>query len=271
MNALSGPSSHRRTKAAGHLLQTSEYYFDGKKLDRIEREHLLWQLLALADDSDPLVREAVTRLTGLLNQWSDVTQRILGGALRDATTEVQAQAVSAVGTYKESAAPLLPDLLALANHPESDVRFRVAWAIPRLGIRSPSIMQILVGLSADVHRTTRMYAILALPYCLPGSGAEVFHLLAEALRDPAAEVRGQACMAIARIEHDWTLLRERLWDVFHSNLHGLQIDAIIALCRHWPELTRHEEISAWLNVNQGYWWVEDLLAGVQPDFGSKPT
>lgn len=271
MKDLSGPPSARRTKAAGHLLETSEYYFDEKKLDRTERDQLLSQLLALANDPDPSVREAVTRLAGLLNQWSEVAQRILGSALRDATVEVLASAVSAVGTYEESAAPLLRDLLALANHPESDVRFRVAWAIPRLGIRSPEVIEILVILSADVHGTTRMYAIQALPYCLPSSGVEVFHLLARALRDPAAEVRGAACMAISKIEHDWTFVRERLWDVFHSGLRGLQIAAIIALCRHWPELTQQEEVSAWLSANQGYWWVEDLLAGRQPDFGSKPT
>lgn len=267
---LGATPSARRTKAAEHLLATSEFYFDEKKLDANEREQLLRSLVSFASDDDPVVREACVYIAGLLHLWSDLTERLIRLALRDSEPKVQAMAVFTTGQLGTAAAPLVRDLLGLSSHADERVRFRVAWALPRLGVRTGEVVAALSELAGDTHRTTRMYAVDALPYCLHTSAEFISDVVSTSLDDSAAEVRGAACRAIARIDHDWSRFLDRLWTIFRSDVHGNQSEALVTMCHRWPNLTNRPEISAWLSANPDYWWVEDLLAGRPLHFPATP-
>jgi HEAT repeat protein len=102
--------------------------------------------------------------------------------------------VSALGYH--GAGQALPEVLALAGHPDPRVRFAVAAALPGLvdpaGIE-PEAAQALIRLCLDAESNTRFYALYAVTQEVNGiDPAALAELTGRLLADPDKQVRAMA-------------------------------------------------------------------------------
>lgn len=258
IDALHGPKSTRRTKAAASLRRTSEHYFDDKKLAAHERRDLLRALEKLVPDEDPAVREVAGLFTGYLKHWCEETERIVSTLLRDAEPAVRKSALFAAGQLGESATSLVAHVVELARDPDEDVRWRVAWALREVKCANNAACACLRQLSDEEDVITRMYAVEALPGCC-GCAPNVCDLLVERLTDPTPQVRGAACRALAKTGDARSSTLRALHALVEEQASGVKCDAVYALTRLDPRSVEEPRVRAWLEGNRGYWWVLDLI------------
>ncbi|TRX59990.1 HEAT repeat domain-containing protein [Fulvivirga sp. M361] len=256
LEKLKSENPDEKNKSAGHLLGFSEWYFDDKKITPEERMEMVRALVQLQNDADPIVRKCVVYLIGVLKIPTEPILNLLAGRLRDENEKVQITAVWTSGKLGKASASLIPILASLSKHPNSEVRWRMARTLKEIGVIDHSLSEVLIDLSKDKDRTTRMYALDAIPYCIKEIDPRIKRVVKTALKSKD-ESAGAACRVIQKTKTDWKSTKTRLMKLVKNN----NLEAVLALCVQWPEIVNEPTINRWLNNNTGYWWAEDLLKG----------
>jgi len=261
LEALHEEGTERQRKAARNLLNTSEHYFDSKKVSQETRVDLHRAWMPLASSSDPLVRECVAQLTGLLRIWSESGGILLRRLLVDEVAEVRVAAVWAAGHIGSTAGSLVPVLLTLLPQPEQKVRWRIAWALNEIGHCDDRVIQAICGLAGDEDVLTRMSAYNAIAGLVESPSGNAAQKVLAGLEDGDDGVCAAACVAIGLGNHFDPSTAEVLIRMAANGSHGVQAAAIIALYRAWPDRISHPAVMTFLQSNLGYWWAEAMLRG----------
>jgi hypothetical protein len=158
---------------------------------------------ALISDTDAMRRELGVRILRELGgeqpdgrrPFSSETVTLLHDRLRDETDPaVTYWIVSALGYHGGRQA--LPDVVALAGHPDDRVRFHVAAALPGLvdlDHVEPEAAAALIRLCHDADADTRFYALYAVIREIPSMDVDAFTgLVTQLADDPDEQVRAMA-------------------------------------------------------------------------------
>lgn len=132
------------------------------------------------DGRRPFSAETIPLLTGLLATEND--------------PEVRCWIVSALGWHRAGTA--LPAVAALAEHPDTRVRYAVVWALPSLVTPTdvePEAVRALTALCRDDDADIRYYALYAITREIEGFDVALVHRLTSRMADdPDRQVRGMA-------------------------------------------------------------------------------
>ncbi|MBW2962925.1 HEAT repeat domain-containing protein [Mesonia aestuariivivens] len=256
LEKIKSGNTEEKNKSANHLLGTSEWYFDDKKVASAERLEIVKDLIELQNDSDPIVRKCVVYLIGVLKMPSKSVNSLLAKMLKDEDEKVQISAVWASGNLGKESAPLIPILSSLSKHQNREVRWRIPWAFKEIAMIDNSLSKVLIFFSKDKDSTARMYALDAIPYCINEIDSDIKKAVRTALKSKD-ESAGAACRVIQKTKFDWKNTIKRLMKLVKED----NLDAVLALCIQWPEMVNEPIINKWLNNNKGYWWAKGLLNG----------
>jgi HEAT repeat protein len=159
--------------------------------------------LEMIGSDDPCVRATGCDLLGLLCERFEeprtrATAALVALAVEEADVDVQWSIARALGSTADPDG--LPVLLALADHPDSDVRFQVAVSLP----------------STMLERMDE----------------RGIHALIELSRDPDGDVRNWATFGLGRqLDCDSTEIREALWVRVDDDNVDAREEAIVGLAR----------------------------------------
>ncbi|MFI5494226.1 HEAT repeat domain-containing protein [Actinoplanes sp. NPDC051859] len=176
---------------------------------------------ALACDSDAEQRELGVRILRELGDeqpdghrpFRDETVALMRTRLREETDPaVLHWIVSALGYHHDKEA--LPQVVALADHPDEWVRFHVAAALPglvNLDQVEPEAADALLRLCHDDDAETRYYALYAVTRDIPSMDLQaVTELVTQLANDPDDQVRAMAAGHQEAVHE----VRELLTDAF---------------------------------------------------------
>ncbi|MBT8185070.1 MAG: hypothetical protein KJN76_09520 [Eudoraea sp.] len=256
LEVLKTGGQKEKNEVADHLLGISEWYFDDKKISSEKRLEIINDLIKLENNPDPIVRKCIVYLVGLLKTPAESINKFLAKMLMDENEGVQITAVWSSGNLGEGSAPLIPILSSLSKHPNREVRWRIPWALKEIAHIDNSLSKVLMDLSGDSDRTTRMYALDAIPYCIEEIDSKIERVVRSALKSKD-ESSAAACRVIQKTRHDWKGSKRRLMRLVKND----ESDAVLALCMQWPEMVHEPLVNNWLKENSGYWWAKDLLEG----------
>jgi HEAT repeat protein/S1-C subfamily serine protease len=218
-------------------------------------------LLALAKDTDPFVRQAVPRaleqigppansefapvLQALKSDSPEVRRyaaRTVGGSgiggvpvaeavpllaavLKDGDSVVRKNAASALGTIGPPARGVVGSVIALLKDTDLEVRRSAALAVDRIGVQGkesvPQMVEFLKDSSPDIRRLGATLLVKLGP-----EGKEAAPALAGVLKDPDPFVRRIALEALAKYGPDAKPAVAALRDVLHGKDKGLQLAAL---------------------------------------------
>lgn len=166
--------------------------------------------------------------------------------------------VSALGYHQAGEA--LPEVLALAGHSDSRVRFHVAAALPGLvGLADvpADAGDTLIRLCRDDDADTRYYALYAATREIPGLDSNAMSRLTAELRtDPDEQVRAMAGAHHTAVEHVRGLLGDPRQKVIGSLLVALAQDAEVDEIRDQFGMTPEasERLHAWWQEHDRAQW-----------------
>jgi len=160
----------------------------------------------LAGSDDPVERAVAGLLVGSVNSgrddgpWRDRSLEICAEMLRDESDPDVVWAVAhALGQLEDGRAAAL--LLPLAEHPDSDVRFKVAMGLPSTYDQDnpdEAIVAALIALSGDEDEDVRDYATFGLGTTLESVDTpEVRAALRARAEDEHADTRNEALAGLA--------------------------------------------------------------------------
>lgn len=254
-----GPASAQRAKAAEDLLATSDYYFDNKKIGRDERLEILRQLLPLVTDEDPIVRRAVAHIAGLLKVWSEDITLPMSDLLSDNDVDVRITAVWACGSIGSLASACMPTLTALATDDESGVRWRVAWTLSQIATPDRTAFDCAGKLMEDTDSLVRMYALDAFTASTDDLSEIDIDRVIAMLDDPELRVAASAARALSRIGDKRPSTISVLREIVSTHGSMSTLDVVHCLTVVDENVLDFPPARAWLEENEGYWWVDDLL------------
>jgi HEAT repeat protein len=151
-------------------------------------------------DPDPAVRAvACDVLTFAADEYdevdTDIATDLIALANGEADSDVLWSAVRAVGAVADGRT--LPTLVRLARHPDPDIRYQVANALPRLA-PSAELIATLISLTVDVDDEVRNWATFGLGTQLAVDGLDVRKALWDRCFDAYQEVRVEGIRGLAR-------------------------------------------------------------------------
>jgi hypothetical protein len=227
--ALCGENPGAQKHAAEKILDLNQDYFIGRKKLPVENKIRLLASLRIAADktSEPLVIAACSRLAGELKYWSADTQAILQRGLDEpeATTAALA-ATGKIGPEAES----LADIIAGLRSSEFEVRFRIGWALGRIGKGSDRIISTLISLADDPHSTTSGFAVEALGHLARSGDARIAQTVFRKLSDQDGFFRGAAVRAAAKSGGDSSRIAEKIAEIARSDSsENIRFDAAMAI------------------------------------------
>lgn len=157
------------------------------------------RLKALLADSEerPLVRAQAARCLVEIAPESRGTLEALREALRGEDSAIASDAALLLGRLGRRARPAAPDLAALLEAPDSQLRYAAVSALDQIG-PGREAADPLIRLLEDPSPLTRMKAVSALGKITP-AGDPVVEALARAARDRDLFVRRGAREALRRI------------------------------------------------------------------------
>ncbi|WP_189329909.1 HEAT repeat domain-containing protein [Actinoplanes ianthinogenes] len=203
-------------------------------LHRRPTRQLFDRAAALATDGDPEHRELGVRILRELGDeqpdgrrpFREPTVALLRSRLRDETDpSVTYWIVSALGYHRDRES--LPQVVALAAHPDDRVRFHVAANLPGLvdpDRVQPEAAEALLRLCHDEDPETRYYALYAATREIPGLDVEAVTRLTEQLvDDPDTQISAMAAAHHEAIRE----VRNRLGDALPPGTHDHLIGPVL--------------------------------------------
>jgi HEAT repeat protein len=150
-------------------------------------------------------RRLALRILSRLRIEGRPMMRALRGVLAEGGVEERFWALWSIGNgRREEAEECLPELQAALADSERAVRWPAARALLRLGARDPAVLRVFLEIlphSTDIdlesERFWEAYRLLELVQAAPAGAGEA---LADALSDPAPEIRAWAACLLARLD-----------------------------------------------------------------------
>ncbi|MBE1584306.1 HEAT repeat domain-containing protein [Nonomuraea angiospora] len=166
-----------------------------------DRETAARRGFALARSPDPAERKIGCDLLGSVAQVEEslrepVLLAVLGLVAAETDHAVHASVARALGCTGDERA--VPELLRLAEHPDEDVRFYVAWSLPLGRADDDAVIEALIRLSADPEDEVRDWATFALGTQCQADGRAIREALWARVGDQDTEAREEAIAGLAR-------------------------------------------------------------------------
>lgn len=194
------------------------------------------------------------------------TLPLLVQACRDEHPEILVSAIAALGHCGDPRG--LAAVVRHAAHPDEDVRFAVAGALPMVAGDPPAAgaVSALIGLSADPDSDVRDWATFGLGSMLDEDSEPIRDALAARLDDPDGDTAGEALVGLAR-RHD-----PRALPVLLATLAGNPGNLIIEAA---AELGAAEALPALRQLKRDGWQdhdprpsiLDDAIAACSPEPG----
>jgi HEAT repeat protein len=156
--------------------------------------------LALCATPDPRRRALGALILGGLGPFEKKTfpeeccDALLDLVRHDRDLHVLAVAVSALGHLRNRRCE--PDLIALKNHPDEEIRHGVAFALR--GTKEPASVQALLELMEDPNERARDWATTSIGQTVSVDGAEIRAALLRRVNDSDVLTRAEALHGLAR-------------------------------------------------------------------------
>ncbi|MFE2917661.1 HEAT repeat domain-containing protein [Kitasatospora indigofera] len=217
----------------------------------------------LLGSADPLVRRAGCELLAEAagRHESGVREAVTTAVLalaagQDPDHQVQRAAVRALGAGQDARA--VPVLLALAGHPDAEVRRAVAEALPTVSTDDPGpVLPALIRLTGDADPEVRNWATFALGFQIDADSPEVRAALWSRTTDEDAAAREEGVRGLARRRDPRAvpLIAELLDDEAGAHVLTFRAAAILGAAELLPHLEHYDP------ADPG---VADALAGCDP-------
>ena len=206
------------------------------------------QAIAWCTSPDPLERAIAADVLGGLGEGNsthlgDRAAPHISRLLHDVDASVlvaAARALSDIGVRDQ-----LEALVALATHPDPDVRHAVVLALNRAD--APLGLETLVRLSADADDDVRDWATFGLAAQTDADTPELRDALVARLDDSSFDVRGEALVGLARVR-DIRVYPSLIRELQSGHVGSLAVEA----ARDFPSpllLERLEAIRSWWDVD----------------------
>lgn len=194
---LCGDDPRGRLQAAERLDALPRGWLEDHPLPRNKIAPLADQLArGVVGENSSLVREWCAQVLAQVPGASPEVVAALAWGLKQDDPSLLTVVVYAVGELGQDALATVPDLLRCAAHPDDEVRWRVAWALDRIGAIDQSAAATLRQMLRDGNPVVRGYAASA----YGKSVNHAAHLLAELeplLADSESFPRAEAERAVA--------------------------------------------------------------------------
>jgi HEAT repeat protein len=195
---LAGEDRPARAASARTLDALPQGWFEDHLLPRRRVAPLVSRLAqTLLTDSDPLVKQLCAEVIAEVPVSSPAVVVALQECLLNPKPRTVVAAVYALGTLGEAAAAAIPTLLGTVAHPSIEVRWRVAWALDKMGASGRAVVDAIRPLIAEDHPTARGYAVSVFAKAADGD-LVVLEELRPLLKDSDAFVRTEATKGLAR-------------------------------------------------------------------------
>jgi bilin biosynthesis protein len=152
---------------------------------------------ALANHSHVVVRRAAAKTLTLIADTTAIPT-LINSLLNDDDTVVKGSSVGALARMGEAAVPVLLDILASGDHPESTIG-HAAWALAFIGTEAKELVYRQIDSNSAVVRSAVVGAIASIAQEHPEEQA--FTVLTNALADTDANVRSEAASALGTLAH----------------------------------------------------------------------
>lgn len=152
---------------------------------------------ALANHPNVVVRRAAAKTLTLIADTTAIPT-LIHSLLNDEDTVVKGSSVGALARMGEAAVPVLLDILASGDHPESTIG-HAAWALAFIGTQAKELVYRQIDSSSAVVRSAVVGAIASIAQEHPEEQA--FTVLITALTDTDVNVRSEAASALGTLAH----------------------------------------------------------------------
>jgi bilin biosynthesis protein len=152
---------------------------------------------ALAKHPNVVVRRAAAKTLTLIADTAAIPT-LIHSLLNDEDTVVKGSSVGALARMGEAAVPVLLDILASGEHPES-TKGHAAWALAFIGTEAKELVYRQIDSDSAVVRAAVVGAIASIAQENPEEQA--FTVLANALADADANVRSEAASALGTLAY----------------------------------------------------------------------
>ncbi len=195
-------------------------------------------------------REVGVNVLAQIGTWRPVFLRqsvsLLVERLQDRSVRVVSAAGVGLGHRHDPRA--IPHLVAIKNHPNSGVRYGVAFGLARQ--QTPLAIQALIELSRDPNRDVRDYATFGLGELNDRNSKAIRDALFARLKERDTEIRGQALIGLAKRKDPRALkpLRKELIRRFRGtwSLEAAELACdsrlyplLVKMRKHWKFPDRH--------------------------------
>lgn len=166
-------------------------------LGKIGKPATPFLLEALLHHSNPVVRRASAKTLTLIADPTTV-QPLVKALLEDDDTVVKGSAVGALARIGEASVPLLLEILASPDHPES-TKGHAAWALAFIGTEAKEYLDREITSESESVRTAVVGAIAKIAQ--DEGEAQAFDLLLQALQDSSEVVRCEAAAVLGNLAY----------------------------------------------------------------------
>lgn len=134
---------------------------------------------------------------GQLHEQKEVSIPALKKALKDSETRVKIAAATALAAFGEDAAGCAPEILALTDQTDNEVKYLAIGALAAIKAEE-ELLQAATKLLKDPDPGVKMSAVQAL-YDIGAAAAPSVGPLSDACKDPDASIRLMAAKALGKI------------------------------------------------------------------------
>jgi bilin biosynthesis protein len=166
-------------------------------LGKIGKPATPFLLDALLHDANPVVRRASAKTLTLIAD-PDTVEPLVHALLHDEDTVVKGSAVGALARIGEASVPILLDILASPEHPES-TKGHAAWALAFIGTEAKEYLYREITSNSEAVRGAVVGAIAKIAQ--DSEEPEAFAVLVNALNDSAETVRCEAAAVLGNLAY----------------------------------------------------------------------
>ncbi|MBD2579378.1 HEAT repeat domain-containing protein [Oscillatoria sp. FACHB-1406] len=166
-------------------------------LGRIGKPAVPFLVAALSHHPNPVVRRASAKTLTLIADPETIDPLVVA-LLNDEDTVVKGSAVGALARIGEAAVPVLLEILASPEHPESTLG-HAAWALAFIGPEAREYLYREIASESESVRAAVVGAIAKL--AADSNEIEAFDLLIRALNDTSEDVRCEAAAVLGNLTH----------------------------------------------------------------------
>ena len=166
-------------------------------LGKIGKPATPFLLEALLNHRDPVVRRASAKTLTLIADPETVSP-LVHALLNDEDTVVKGSAVGALAQIGKASVPVLLDILASPEHPES-TKGHAAWALAFIGPKAKKYLYRETGSQEEAVRAAVVGAIAKIAQ--DSEEEEAFAVLVNALKDDSKTVRIEAAAVLGNLAY----------------------------------------------------------------------